>query len=97
MYLGLFAWAYEAPLKRIRALLGLVLLLWEAVPLSEAGPGLYDPGVTTPGSRSFQRKRSSKSQPAVDDDMFVEHGVFLQVLTVSRKTGQEQPPHSEES
>ena len=40
MYLGLFAWAYEAPLKRIRALLGLVLLLWEAVPLSEAGPGL---------------------------------------------------------
>lgn len=64
---------------------------------SEAGPGLYDPGVTTPGSRRFQRKWSSKSQPAVDDDMFVEHGVFLQVLTVSRKTGQEQPPHSEES
>ena len=62
-------------------------------PGSEAGPGLYGPGVTTPGNRSFQRKRSSKSQPAVDDDMFVEHGVFLQVLTVSRKTGQEQPPH----
>lgn len=40
MYLGLFAWAYEAPLKRIQALLGLILLLWEAVLPSEAGPGL---------------------------------------------------------
>lgn len=59
-------------------------------PGSEAGPGLYGPGVTTPGSRRFQRKQSSKSQPAVDD-VFAEHGVFLQVLTVSRKTGQEQP------